>query len=195
MSPPIGKSKPFTICATLGYLVAFAIFGAAACEDAASPNAKPEFEIIADQAELPEAVARTRNAILAAARSGDVVALNRVLQTSELKPILGSQPVKDPAAYWKEQSADGEGHALLAALIDVLEAKCARTGKGTDDETYVWPYFDLAPLDALSPAQRVEFYRLADPAAVKAMIEKKAYSHYRVAIGRDGTWHAFSKRP
>ena len=186
--------SPQPIAAAI-FLAAFAVFGTAACEENGGPaRSTPNFEIIADPQSLPAPVARTRAAILSAARSGDLKALNRVLQTSELKPLLGPKPVKDPVAHWQALSIDGEGHALLAALIDVLEARGARLNPGADDETYVWPSFDALALDKLSPEQRVEFYRLADPAAVKAMIAAKTYSHYRVVIGKDGTWHAFSKR-
>ena len=138
-------------------------------------------------------MARTRSAILTAARSGDLAALNQVLQTSELKPLLGPEPTKDPIAHWRADSVDGDGLSLLAALIDVLEARPARSGEG-DSESYVWPYFEALPLADLTAAQKVELYRLGEPKSIKAMLAEKTYRHYRVVIGKDGTWHAFAKR-
>jgi hypothetical protein len=39
----------------------------------------------------------------------------------------------------------------------------------------------------------VQLYRIATPAEVKAMIAKKRWIGYRIAIGAEGTWHSFQK--
>lgn len=192
-----GNSSPRTIALSIAMaqLIAVATVGAAACDDANSPAvSQPTYEILKTENALPEPVARTRQAILAAARSGDLAALNRVLQMNELKPILGPEPVKDPVAHWKAASADGEGRSVLAALIEVLEADGVRVSGGGTEETYIWPAFAELPLDGLTPAQTVEIYRLGEAEAVKQMIAAKTYAYYRVAIGKDGTWHAFTRR-
>lgn len=178
------------------WAVMAATFLAAACEDQNTPaNSTPSYEMVSDAASLPKPVARTREDLLKAARTGDVEELARVLQKNELKPILAAKPVSDPAAHWKAVSVDGEGRSVLAALIDVLEADGARINAGKEDELFIWPYFDRVPLDKLSPAQTVELYRLSSPEDVKTMMETKTYTHYRVGVGKDGTWHFFSKRP
>lgn len=196
MSSSHNRPHTFTFAIAMGQLIAIAAIGVTACDDANSPAiSQPTYEILGNESTLPEAVARTRQAMLSAARSGDLAALNRVLQTSELKPVLASEPVKDPVAHWKAASVDGEGRSVLAAMVNVLEADGVRVSGGGADESYVWPAFAELPLDRLTPAQTVEFYRLGDARAIKQMIANKAYTYYRVSIGKDGTWHAFARKP
>ncbi len=59
----------------------------------------------------------------------------------------------------------------------------------------MWPYFAEVALDKLSPAQEVELLRLVPPAAVKDMRAAGKYSHWRIVIGADGTWHSFRRGP
>ena len=47
------------------------------------------------------------------------------------------------------------------------------------------------PLKALTPAQRVELFRIVTGADYKDMVEFGAYSFYRLGIAPDGTWHFF----
>jgi len=62
-----------------------------------------------------------------------------------------------------------------------------------NNRVYVWPYFAELSLRSLSPAQEVELLRLVPPAAAREMKAKSKYSHWRLAIGADGSWHAFRK--
>ena len=144
-----------------------------------------------DVTKLPERVQKMRSDILAAARTGDIAALLPVLESNELMPLFAHDSVADPIAYWKENSADGEGREVLAILIDVLEAGYVKLNAGKPDETYVWPYLAELPLDKLTPAQQVDLYRIVSAAEVKTMKDAGAYIHYRLGIGRDGTWHYF----
>jgi hypothetical protein len=55
----------------------------------------------------------------------------------------------------------------------------------------VWPYFaELAP-DKLTPAQEVELLRLVPAEALGEMKRQGRYTHYKLGIGADGTWHFF----
>ena len=47
------------------------------------------------------------------------------------------------------------------------------------------------PLDASTPEQKVELFRIVTGADYKDMIEFGAYSFYRVGIGPDGVWQFF----
>jgi hypothetical protein len=147
--------------------------------------------------ELPEPVREMREAILAAALSGDVEELRQVYEMNDMRPDLGRSASRtDPVAGWKGASGDGKGLEVLAALSLVLEAGYVTLPLGRDLENnllYVWPYFAEVPLDKLTPAQEVELLRLVPWAAAKGMKDKGKYTHWRVTIGADGSWHSFRK--
>jgi hypothetical protein len=147
-------------------------------------------------AQLPAPVAEMREAILAAVRSGHIEDLRTPLEWNELAPVIANQSVADPIAYWKQVSGDGEGREILAILAEILEAGYAVLPVGADIENnrlYVWPALAEVPLHQLTPAQEVQLYRFVTPGEVKRMREKGTWTWYRLAIGADGTWHAFRK--
>jgi hypothetical protein len=155
-----------------------------------------DLEVTYGVAKLPAPVAEMREAILAAVRSGNIEELRHAFELNELKPELGPEPVSDPVAYWKKISGDGEGREILAALAELLDAGYVTLPLGRDLENnriYVWPYFAEVPLAKLTPAQQVELLRLVPAAAAKEMMGSGKYTHWRLAIGADGTWHSFRK--
>ena len=144
--------------------------------------------------EIPASVRDMVDAIQTAARSGRIEEMKTALDWNELKPDLASTPVKDPLAYWKSISADGEGRQILAILLTLLETQPAvmRTGKDLENNrVFVWPGLAEKPLATLTPAEDVELYRLLPPADAKAMKATGRYKFWRLAIGADGTWHSF----
>ena len=144
---------------------------------------------------LPRPVEEMREAILSAVASGRIEELRHAWELNELKPDLGVA-ASDPIVHWKQISGDGEGREILAALAQILDAGYVVLPLGADIENnrlYVWPYFADVPLDRLTPAQEVELLRLVSPAALKDMRSAGAYTHWRIVIGADGTWHAFRK--
>ena len=149
--------------------------------------------IVQDQGRLPQKVAAMRDAILAAARSGDIEAMRTPLEWNELPPEISVGPVADPIGYWKGQSGDGTGRQILAVLVSILESTPVAVGAGAPGELYVWPGFAELDLAALSPAQEVQLYRLITPAEAQAAREKRKWAWYRLSIGADGTWHGFLK--
>jgi hypothetical protein len=147
---------------------------------------------------LPAPVEDMREAILSAVRSGRIEELRHAWELNELKPDLGVAPVGDPIAHWKQVSGDGEGREILAILAEILEAGYVVLPLGRDLENnrlYVWPYFAEVPLDKLSPGQEVEVLRLVPPAVAKEMRLAGKYTHWRIVIGADGTWHSFRRGP
>jgi len=149
-------------------------------------------EIFYDVEELPAPVRRTRDAILKAARSGDIENLRMVLERNELMPLVAKTRPKDPIAFWKAQSPDGQGLPLMADMVEVMEAGYVRLKPGTADERYIWPFFAVVPLDRLSPAEKVQLYQLVGAEKAKAMLDDKTYRSFRSGIGPDGTWHYFA---
>lgn len=145
---------------------------------------------------LPAPVEDMREAILSAVKSGRIEELRHAWELNELKPDLGVASVSDAIAYWKQISGDGEGREILAALAEILEAGYVVLPLGPDLENnrlYVWPYFAEVPLGKLSPAQEVELLRLVPPAVAKDMRRAGKYTHWRIVIGADGTWHSFRR--
>ena len=140
---------------------------------------------------LPRPVRRMRAQIIAAAATGEVENLRPVLEANEMMPTLSLGEVKDPILFLKLSSGDPAGREILAILIEVLEAGYVITDPGTPQEMYVWPYFARYPLDALTPPQQVELYKILTSSDVHDMEEFGAYIFYRVGIGPDGTWHFF----
>ena len=163
------------------------------------PAPPPTPEVGYGTGRLPGPVQDMREAILSAVRSGRIEELRHAWELNELKPDLGVAPAGgDPIAHWKRISGDGEGREILAALGEILDAGYVVLPLGRDlenNKVYVWPYFAEVALDKLTPSQEVELLRLITPAALKDMRSAGKYTHWRVAIGADGTWHSFRRGP
>jgi hypothetical protein len=176
----------FAIRALLCFLLAGP---ASTLETRAAERGAPQ--IHSDLSVLPELVKNMRDAILEAARSGNIDALRPVLESNELKPTVSFGGADDPIEHWKQASRDGQGFEIMAIMTEILEMDFARINAGTSNEMYIWPYLAELPLDTLTPAQQVDLTRLMKPEEVKTMKEFGGYIYYRLGIGRDGTWHYF----
>lgn len=148
-------------------------------------------EVHYGDAELPAPVKRTRDALIEAARSGDVEELRPVLEMNEVMPTLSFGDITDPIEHLKKTSGDGEGREVLAILVEVLEAGWVHMDKGKPQEMYIWPYFAQYPLDKLTGAQLVELFEVVTAYDYNEMQTYGAYIFYRVGIGPDGTLHYF----
>jgi hypothetical protein len=167
---------------------------AAAAKPGASAAASTEAtapEIITDPSRLPPAVAKTRERILAAARSGELKQLLAVMQAGATLPTFSASEDRDPIAFWKANYPDSEGVEILAILSEILEAGFVHVDQGTQQEVYLWPYFARVPLKTLTPQQRVELFRIITGNDYKDMVDFGAYIFYRVGIAPDGTWQYF----
>jgi hypothetical protein len=147
-------------------------------------------EIIIDLSRLPVPVARMRERILEAARSGDLEKLLLVMQSNETLPVFSFGDEKDPIAFWKANFPDSDGIEILATLIQILETGFVHVARGTPQDMYVWPYFAHTPLKDLSREQKVELFRIVTGSDYKEMTAFGAY-FYRVGIAPDGVWHYF----
>lgn len=177
------------------YCLGFAAAGAEG--ESKAPGARPEASRSWPiSTPLPPAAEDMRQAIETAIHSGDIEELKVAYDLGELKADISDQPVSDPVAYWKAQSADGQGREILAVLGNLLAVGAAEVTRGKDPENnavYVWPYLAEIPLDRLTPAQQVDLLRLVPAAEAKAMITRKTWTWWRLTIGADGLWHAFKK--
>lgn len=146
---------------------------------------------------LPVPVQEMRDAILAAAQSGDLKELMIPIQWNELPPDFGPGQGRDPRAHFRKISVDGEGREILAILRRVLSAPYAVVREGRDIENnkvYVWPYLARMPVGKLTPQQEVDLLGLVDRTAYQEMRKSGRYTSWFVTIGADGTWHAFRRQ-
>ena len=161
---------------------------------------------------LPVQVIEMREAILAAVRSGVLEELRTPIEMNEIKPSIDggagaagqpgaaggtAAPVRDPIALLRSLSADGEGRDILAAIGAALEAGYTVAPLGRDLENnriYVWPYFAEAGIGTLTPAQEAELAKLVTPEAAAQMRARGGrYTHWRLGIAADGTWHMLTR--
>ena len=104
----------------------------------APPPGTPE--VIYDFNRLPDEIRDTLQSIVVAAQSGNIDEMLPVLEENELPPMLSATAVSDPIVFWKKASADGQGHDILAAMMNVFSSGFMRKGEGKD-VMYIWPYF------------------------------------------------------
>jgi hypothetical protein len=150
-----------------------------------------DLEISDDIAALPEAVQETRSQLIEATRSGDIESLRAIIEAQGGAPTVSFGLPDDPVGYLREQSLDPEGRQILALLRNLLEMPYAVLGASSETPNYVWPYLALVDLDALTPEQAVDAYRLVDPDDLAGMREFGGWIYWRVYIGPDGEWQAF----
>lgn len=170
-------------------------------EDPENPLARPggapggamqtaEPVIGGDNDALPEAVRRTRAMIMEAARNADFEALRPLIDAGATQLSFGDID-GDPIDFIRTLSGDPEGFEILAILLEVLEARYAVFDPGTPREYYVWPYFTATSLEALTPVQRVELFKLVTSGDYEDMRTFGAYIFYRAGITADGRWIFF----
>ncbi len=141
---------------------------------------------------LPAEVRKKRDALLVAAKSGDIEKLRPLLEVGDQATSLSISGIDgDPIAFLKESSGDSEGHELMAILAEVLEAGYVRMDPDTEDETYIWPYFWAWPVNKLTPPQRVELFRILTAGDLEDSSEFGGYIFYRTGIRPDGSWAFF----
>ena len=149
-------------------------------------------EILRDLSILPPAVAATREALMEAARNGDIEALRPVLALGEdATQVSFGTTVDDPIDHLRSLSGDAEGYEILAILLEVLEAGFVRVGEEKTEELYVWPYFAAHALDTLSPAQKVELFQLLTAGDLQDSQDFGSYIFYKAGIRADGSWAFF----
>jgi hypothetical protein len=140
---------------------------------------------------LPAPVARLREQIIEAAKTGDIEKLRMIVDANGTPPDFGQDEKADAIAALKAQSGDDGGREILAILLDILEAGYVHIDAGTPQEVYVWPYFVQYPIDKLSPAQLVELFRIVYAGDYEDMLDFGHYTFYRTGIAPDGTWKFF----
>jgi hypothetical protein len=148
-------------------------------------------DVLTDLSALPAPVARMRARIIEAARTGDLDKLVTVMQTNETMPIFSFANERDPAAYWRANYPESGGLEVLSILLEILDMGFMHVDAGTPQDMYVWPYFAYVSIKDLTPAQKVELFKVVTGSDYRAMQDFGAYVFYRLGIAPDGTWHFF----
>jgi hypothetical protein len=133
-----------------------------------------------------------RTMMIEAAKSGDPEKLRPLLGLADAQTQLSLGGIDgDPINYLKELAGDEGGQEILAIIEEVLSAGFVHIEPGTPNELYVWPYFFAIPLDQLTPAQRVELFKIVTAGDYEDMKTYGAYIFYRIGITPDGKWSYF----
>jgi hypothetical protein len=148
-------------------------------------------DVLTDVSRLPTPVARMRARIIEAARTGELDKVLTVMQTNETMPIFSFANERDPVAYWRANYPESGGLEVLSILLEILDMGFVHVDAGTPQDMYVWPYFAYVPLKELTPAQKVELFKIVTGSDYRAMQDFGAYIFYRLGIAPDGTWHFF----
>jgi hypothetical protein len=152
----------------------------------------PTPEILYDLERLPEPVRRMRKLIIEACKTGDIETLRPLLEGDENGTQISSGGGDiDRIAFLKDVSGDGQGHEIMAILLEVLEAGYVHLDPGEPEEIYLWPYFFAVPLETLNAPQRVELFKLVTAGDYEDMKAFGAYIFYRAGITPDGRWAFF----
>lgn len=151
----------------------------------------PVPEISADISALPEPVQATRQALIDAARTGDIEALRPIIDAQQFPPNVSFGDPEDAVAYLKEVSEDEDGRQVLGLLLDLFDQPYAFHPDREGETYYIWPY--LAELDpnALTPEQLVDAYRLIDSEEIENLKDFGGWYYWRVFISESGEWAAF----
>lgn len=150
------------------------------------PQDEPLPEIYYTDQVLPSPVLRTRNALLQAARSGNLEKLRPILDAGDTKTIVSFGSDDDAITYWKDSSVDGTGRDILADMIKVFSSGFVHINAGTADDLYIWPYHFVYPIDKLTPEQEVELFLLIPAQYREDMVEAGGYIGFRAGISPNG---------
>jgi hypothetical protein len=158
---------------------------------AAAQDAKPG-DISMDIAKAPEPVRKLRQAIMDAARAGDLAKVASLMDPGPNHTDIGPDDSgNDLQTALKDMSGDGDGLEILSIMLDLLSTGYAHVNVGTPDEAYVWPYFTEKKLDTLTPSEKVDLMRIVTAGDFADMLEYGGYNFYRIGITPDGHWKFF----
>lgn len=153
--------------------------------DTAEKPRKPA-KIFYNQKDLPEAVKKTRDRLLEAAKAGNVDELRAIFKDFAEPPIVSFDGDGDPVDHIVENSGDGKGLETLAILLEVLETGFVHRDEGEEGEIYIWPYFVDIPPEDLKPNQLIELFQIITAGDYEDMLSYGTYIFYRAGIAPNG---------
>lgn len=140
--------------------------------------------------DLPEAVAAKRDAIVAAAATGDLEAVAALTDPNNFTYSFGDG--EGALSYWQRMH-DEEGVDPAALIVGVLGAGCAHYEEG-GDAFYVWPAAALIDYPDLTQEEIDALQAVYDGDLESWYIEGFDVGYYlgwRLYIETDGRWSSF----
>jgi hypothetical protein len=186
--------RPIIVLVAVVLAAAFAAVAISSVPATAQGLEIPEngYVVSDDLSLLPPDVRKTRDDLMAAAMSGDIDKLGKIIaaQPSPVTVSFGEPP--DEIEYLKGESRDGTGVAIMAILANLLDAPYAAMDGGDGEPVYVWPYLAVyEDLRALSDEELVDAYRIMGLDNFRAYQEIGGWLWWRVYIGPGGRLQAF----
>ena len=139
---------------------------------------------------LPEPVAAKRDAIAAAAATGDLEAVAALTDPNEFTYSFGDG--EGALGYW-QRMRDEEGVDPATLMVGVLTAGCAQYDEG-GDSFYVWPVAALIEYPDLTPEEIDALQSVYGGTLESWYIEGFDVGYYvgwRLYIEPDGRWTGF----
>ena len=148
-------------------------------------------DVSADLTQLPKRAQATHAAMLAAARAGDLAALQAIIDGQTGTIQLGFGGAETAAEFATGNSTTGDGLDTLAELVDILELPYEAVDDSEGGKFYIWPYLAGIDLAELGNADKVAAYQLIDPEALPDFVEYGGWLAMRTIIDADGRWSAW----
>jgi hypothetical protein len=133
---------------------------------------------------LPPAVAKKRDAIVAAAKSFDYTRLRTLLDPAHFSYSFGESG--NPIGYWRRLEHEGEVPILGDYLPTILGAPHGRQG-----DIYVWPAAYAKKPSEWTAEDRRWLKTFYSQKEIRGFEQAGSYLGWRVGIRKDGTWLFF----
>jgi hypothetical protein len=139
--------------------------------------------------EIPDVVAKTRDAIIAAAGQKDFQAFSPLIDRNAFADSVGDDV--EPISYWEGLLKQGDDvRPIMAAL---LRMPCA-VYNGAEGEVFTWPSAADLPYQKLTKKEIAALQKLYQGQLADQYIEGPEVGYYvgwRLSINSDGTWSEF----
>jgi len=186
--------RPIIVLVAVVLAAAFAALAISSAPASAQGLDIPEtgFVVSDDLSLLPADVRKMHDDLMAAAISGDIETLGKIMDAQATPVIVSYGDPEDKVVYLKTESQDGTGVAIMALLADLLDAPYAAMSGGEGKPVYVWPYLAVyEDLRALSDEELVDAYRIVGLDLFRAQQEVGGWLYWRVYLGPNGELQAF----
>lgn len=141
-------------------------------------------------AQLPAKVAAKRDAILAAAKAGDLAALAKLTSAKEFTYSFGEG--EDALRFWRD--ARKQGTDVAKFMVAVFQMGCTLIKGDDGSQAYSWPSASEIEWAKLDKEERVALEKLYGRKIDEYWLEGRAKGYYvgwRGAIDENGEWRSF----
>src|SRR5258708_4435276 len=139
--------------------------------------------------DIPDPVAKTRDAITAATKQKDFAAFSPLIDRNAFAASVGDDI--EPISYWESLLKQGDDvRPIMAAL---LKMPCS-VYQGAEGEVFTWPGAADLSYDQLTKKEIADLQKLYKGQLEDQYIEGHEVGYYagwRLSINSDGTWPEF----